>query len=161
MALRGTVLPQAVSSAQAAQVKCDAPQIPQARGVTTNPACGSLSLRITSKPRNISACVHAFVTTPFSISTRTSRSPSTRPTGEMSSVSTVADIFISPKSQLNYENIFFGPRWCCTFGSRCELDVTLLVDTFWHVLRDTHNGLCLKHSSWREIEERELRLCTA
>ena len=49
MALRGTVVPQAVSSAQAAQVRCEAPQMPQARGVTTRPACGSLSRRMTSK----------------------------------------------------------------------------------------------------------------
>jgi hypothetical protein len=60
--------------------------MPQARGVTTSPACGSLSRRITSKPRNSSALVQASVTTPSRISTRTSRSPSTRPTGEMSSV---------------------------------------------------------------------------
>ena len=56
MALRGTSVCHAVSSAQAAQVRCEAPQMPQARGVTTRPACGSLSRRMISKPRNSSAC---------------------------------------------------------------------------------------------------------
>ena len=41
-ALVGRVVPQAVSRAEEAQYRCDPPQIPQARGVTINPAWGSL-----------------------------------------------------------------------------------------------------------------------
>ena len=60
------------------------PQMPQIRGVTISPACGSLPLRMISKPRNIEASVQAFVTVPpLSRVTRRSRVPSTRPSGLM------------------------------------------------------------------------------
>ena len=39
--MRGTSVSHAVSSAQAAQVRCEAPQMPHTRGVTTRPGPGS------------------------------------------------------------------------------------------------------------------------
>src|SRR5437868_3076514 len=70
--------------------------MPQMRGVTISPACGSLPCRMISKPRNIAASVHAEVTTPSSMVTRTSRSPSTRPSG-LTNRSTAVIAFL-PKS---------------------------------------------------------------
>src|SRR6516162_7016039 len=135
MALRGTSVFHAVSSAQAAQVRCDAPQMPQARGVTTRPAWGSLLRRMTSKPRNSSAWVQALTTTPFSMSTRTSRSPSTRPTGEMSRVCTAAEdmghfLWIGGNRvgrSSDDEDVFLGPGGRGGFGGGGELDVAGLV----------------------------------
>src|SRR5271155_2053285 len=161
IALRGTVVAQAVSSAQAAQVRCEAPQMPHARGVTTRPACGSLSRKMISKPRNNSAEVHALVTTPFSISTRTSRSPSTRPTGEMSSVCTGIARFPVCLAASDHEHVLFGPGRSSILGGSRQRDVATFVDALWQVLRHAHHGLCLEHRTRRQIKERELRLGAA
>src|ERR1700685_3529497 len=143
MALRGTSVPQAVSSAQAAQVRCEAPQMPQARGVTTRPACGSLPLRMTSKPRNSSAWVQALTTAPSFISTRTSRSPSTRPTGEMSRVWMLMS---------DHEHVVFGPARACRLGHRHKLDVSDLVYAGGQFARHAHHGLGLEHGPRRQVE---------
>src|SRR5580658_8072456 len=163
MALRGTVVCQAVPSAHAAQVRCEAPQIPHARGVTTSPAWASLSRRMTSKPRNSSACVQASTTTPLAMSTRTSRSPSTRPTGEMSSVCTEGGIAWALRSNavLDDEDVILCPARGDGFGGGGELDVGHPVDAGGHRFRNAHDGLRLEHGAGREVEEREFRLGAA
>src|SRR5690242_20346050 len=156
MAFLGTSVCQAVSSAQAAHVRCDAPQKPQAPGVTTRPRCGSLSRKMISKPRNSSAEVHALVTTPLSMSTRTSRSPSTRPTGEMSSVWTAMVVLLRDRS--DDEDVLLGPCGRGVLGCAGQRDVALLVDPGRQVLRDAHHGLRLEQRAGGEVEERELGL---
>src|SRR5688500_8429629 len=152
MALRGTSVCHAVSSAQAAQVKCEAPQMPQARGVMINPACGSLSRRITSKPRNSAAWVQAFTTTPTGRSTRTSRSPPTRPTGEMSRV------WVVP---LGEEGVIFHPARRGCLRGRHELDVAGAVQPRRQVFGYAHHGLGLEYGARGEVEERKLGLGAA
>src|SRR5271166_5475829 len=160
MALRGTSDCQAVSRAQAAQVRCEAPQMPQARGVTISPDCGSLPRRMISRPRKSSAWVQALTTRPPSISTRTSRSPSTRPTGEMSRVFVVvASVSIGLPS--DDEDVVFGPAGRGRLGRSRQLDVADLVEAGRQRLRHTHQGLRLEYGAWGEVVERELRLGAA
>src|ERR1700722_20280018 len=140
--------------------------MPQARGVTTRPACGSLSRRMTSKPRNNSAWVQALTMTPSWISTRTSRSPSTRPTGEMSSVCTAVVMgWSSPMERYRVasddEDVVLGPARRSRLGGYGELDVAGLVDAGRHVLGQAHDGLRLEQGPGRKIEEREFRFGAA
>src|SRR5580658_7870607 len=153
MALRGTSVCQAVSSAQAAQTRWEAPQIPQARGVTMSPACGSLPRRMTSRPRNSSACVHALTTRPSAISTRTSRSPSTRPTGEMSRV------WLAMCS--DHEDVVFDPTRRGRLRGGGKFNVADLIDAGRQCLRHAHQGLRFEDRSGCEIMKRKLRFRAA
>src|SRR3954453_7371662 len=147
--------------------------MPPMRGVTIKPACGPLPWRMISKPRNIAASVPAEGTTPSSMVTRTSRSPSTRPSG-LTNRSTAVMVFL-PESRSearcrglrgtglgwrpsDNEHVLLGPLRRGDAGGRCVGHVGEVVAAFGNFLRDDAADLLgLEDRARREVEERVLR----
>src|SRR5450756_171396 len=132
--------------------------MPQMRGVTMRPACGSLPWRMISKPRNMAASVQAEVTTPFSMVTRTSRSPSTRPSGLTNRSTAVMALSFF----LDHEHVFLGPlRGSDPRGGRVG-HIGEVVGALGHLLRDDAADLLrLEDGARGEVEERVLGLGAA
>src|SRR4051812_2002626 len=148
------------------------------RGVTIRPACGSLPCRMISKPRNIAASVQAEVTTPSSMVTRTSRSPSTRPKG-LTNRSTAELMAFLPalrsvarsvarclglgfRRSSDNEHVLLGPLRGGDARGRGVGHGGEGVAAFRNLLRDDAADLLgLEHGARRQVEERVLRFRAA